>query len=115
MENVPVDEDEASESRTALSERKGSIAFTTTHWSVVLQAQGQSPAAQEALERLCHTYWRPVYSFIRREGTGTEEAEDLTQSFFALLLGAQELRCCSQRERTFAFLSADVAQTFSSQ
>jgi RNA polymerase sigma-70 factor (ECF subfamily) len=53
---------------------------------VVLEAQGQSPAAQEALEKLCHTYWRPVYSFVRREGTGHEEAEDLTQAFFALLL-----------------------------
>ena len=53
---------------------------------MVLEAQGQSPAAQEALEKLCRTYWRPVYSFVRREGTGHEEAEDLTQSFFALLL-----------------------------
>jgi RNA polymerase sigma-70 factor (ECF subfamily) len=53
---------------------------------VVLEAQGQSPAAQEALEKLCRTYWRPVYSFIRREGTRPEEAEDLTQGFFALLL-----------------------------
>ena len=51
-----------------------------------LTAQGQSPAAQEALEKLCRTYWRPVYSFIRRQGTGPEEAEDITQSFFALLL-----------------------------
>jgi RNA polymerase sigma-70 factor (ECF subfamily) len=61
-------------------------AFATTHWSVVLEAQGQSPAAQEALEKLCRTYWRPVYSFIRREGTAPEEAEDFTQSFFVLLL-----------------------------
>jgi len=53
---------------------------------VVLEAQGQSAAAQQALEKLCRTYWRPVYSFIRREGTGHEEAEDLTQAFFALLL-----------------------------
>ena len=56
---------------------------------MVLEAQGQSPAAQEALEKLCRTYWRPVYSFIRREGTGHEEAEDLTQAFFALLLQRQ--------------------------
>jgi hypothetical protein len=61
-------------------------AFATTHWSVVLEAQGQSPAAQEALEKLCRTYWRPVYSFIRREGTAPEEAEDFTQEFFAMLL-----------------------------
>jgi RNA polymerase sigma factor (sigma-70 family) len=60
--------------------------FSTTHWSVVLQAQGQSPAAQQALEKLCRTYWRPVYSFIRREGSTPEEAQDLTQGFFAVLL-----------------------------
>jgi RNA polymerase sigma factor (sigma-70 family) len=64
----------------------GHAIFSTTNWSVVLEAQGQSPAAQQALEKLCRTYWRPVYSFIRREGTGPEEAEDLTQGFFALLL-----------------------------
>jgi RNA polymerase sigma-70 factor (ECF subfamily) len=52
----------------------------------VLEAQGPSPAAQEALEKLCRTYWRPVYGFIRRQGTRPEEAEDLTQGFFALLL-----------------------------
>ena len=83
---VPVDEDHASESRTAESAQKASIAFTTTHWSVVLEAQGQSPAAHEALEKLCRTYWRPVYGFIRRQGIRTEEAEDLTQGFFSLLL-----------------------------
>jgi len=84
---VPVDEDYASESRTsAASAQKASIAFTTTHWSVVLEAQGQSPAAQEALEKLCRTYWRPVYGFIKRQGTRTQEAEDLTQGFFSLLL-----------------------------
>jgi len=65
---------------------RGRAIFSTTNWSVVLEAQGQSPAAQEALEKLCNTYWRPVYSFIRREGSGHEEAEDLTQAFFALLL-----------------------------
>jgi RNA polymerase sigma factor (sigma-70 family) len=52
----------------------------------VLEAQGESPAAQQALERLCRTYWRPIYTFIRREGTGPDEAEDLTQEFFAMLL-----------------------------
>ena len=68
------------------SARSGGIAFTTTQWSVVLEAQGQSPSAQEALEKLCRTYWRPVYGFIRRQGARQEEAEDLTQGFFMLLL-----------------------------
>ena len=49
----------------------------------MLEAQGESPAAQEALEKLCRTYWRPIYSFVRRQGVGPAEAEDLTQGFFA--------------------------------
>ena len=61
-------------------------AFTTTHWSVVLAAQGPSPAAEGALEKLCRTYWKPIYGFVRRQGVGPEEAKDLTQGFFALLL-----------------------------
>lgn len=69
----------------------GPVAFTTTHWSVVLEAQGQSPAAQEALDKLCRTYWPPVYSFVRRQGVSPTEAEDLTQSFFALILERRDL------------------------
>ena len=64
----------------------GGVAFTTTHWSVVLEAQGESPAAQEALEKLCRTYWRPIFAFLRRQGLTPEEAEDITQGFFAQLL-----------------------------
>ena len=71
---------------------QGEVApFTTTHWSVVLEAQGDSPAAREALEKLCRTYWRPIYSFLRRQGIGPDEAEDLTQGFFALLLERKDL------------------------
>jgi RNA polymerase sigma factor (sigma-70 family) len=77
---------------SSTSRSRGSgVAFTTTHWSVVLEAQGQSPAAQEALEKLCRTYWRPVYSFVTRQGAGPDEAEDLTQGFFALLLERRDL------------------------
>jgi RNA polymerase sigma factor (sigma-70 family) len=76
---------------TGSSARNGAVAFTTTHWSVVLEAQGRSPAAQAALEKLCRTYWRPIYSFVRRQGVGPEEAEDLTQGFFALLLERRDL------------------------
>ena len=69
----------------------GGTAFATTHWSIVLTAQGESPAAREALEKLCRTYWRPIYAFVRREGASSEEAEDLTQGFFALLLERRDL------------------------
>ena len=83
---MPADDQVTSLTGVAENAQNGPAAFTTTHWSVVLEAQGESPAAQEALEKLCRTYWRPVYSFLRRQGARPEEAEDLTQGFFALLL-----------------------------
>ena len=69
----------------------GGAAFTTTHWSVVLEAQGESPAAQEALEKLCRIYWRPIFAFLRRQGIAPAEAEDITQGFFAELLERRSL------------------------
>jgi RNA polymerase sigma factor (sigma-70 family) len=69
----------------------GAMAFTTTHWSIVLEAQGETPAAKRALEILCRTYWRPLYGFVRRHGLGREEAQDLIQDFFAGLLEHRNL------------------------
>jgi DNA-directed RNA polymerase specialized sigma24 family protein len=76
---------------TGPSGQYGRAAFTTTHWSVVLEAQGESPAAQEALEKLCRMYWRPIFAFLRRQGIPPEEAEDITQGFFAELLERRSL------------------------
>ena len=82
-------------------------AFTTTHWSVVLQAQGESPAAHEALENLCRTYWRPIYGFVRREGARPEEAKDITQGFFALILERKDFSSVRQEKgRLRSFLLA---------
>jgi RNA polymerase sigma-70 factor (ECF subfamily) len=75
----------------AAAGQNGAVAFVTTHWSVVLEAQGESPAAQHALEKLCRTYWWPLYGFVRRSGYNQEEAQDLTQGFFALLLERRDL------------------------
>src|SRR5947199_5182079 len=87
----------------------GAVAFTTTHWSVVLEAQGESPAAREALEKLCRTYWRPIYGFVRRQGVGPEEAKDLTQGFFALLLERRNLNAVRQEKgRLRSYLLASL-------
>jgi RNA polymerase sigma factor (sigma-70 family) len=75
----------------AAAGQNGAVAFATTQWSVVLTAQGESPAAEKALERLCRVYWWPLYGFVRRQGYNPEEAQDLTQSFFALLLERRDL------------------------
>jgi len=56
--------------RDSCTLQEGDANFATTQWSVVLTAQGESPAAQEALEKLCRTYWRP---FCLCAGEGIEE------------------------------------------
>jgi DNA-directed RNA polymerase specialized sigma24 family protein len=61
--------------------------FATTHWSVVLAAGHSSvPGSQQALENLCRAYWYPLYAYVRRRGHSPEEAQDLTQDFFARFL-----------------------------
>src|SRR6185369_13762059 len=69
-----------------------SATFATTHWSVVLQAgTPDSAAAAEALETLCRTYWYPLYAYVRRQGHSPEDAQDLTQHFFAELVSRKDL------------------------
>lgn len=82
--------------------------FATTHWSVVLAAgDSGSPDSQEALEKLCRTYWFPLYAFVRRSGHTTEDAKDLTQAFFAHLLERHALgRADQQRGRFRTFMLA---------
>jgi len=62
-------------------------AFVTTHWSVVLTAgRTDTTRAGVALEKLCQTYWYPLYAYVRRRGHSPEDAQDSTQAFFARLL-----------------------------
>ena len=58
--------------------------FGSTHWSVIhAAAQSSSPRAQEAMAKLCAAYWSPLYGYLRRQPMTREQAEDLTQEFFA--------------------------------
>ena len=106
---MSADDEVSSSSAIGSKAQNGAVAFATTHWTIVLQAQGDSPAAHEALETLCRTYWRPIYSFVRRQGVGTEEAEDLTQGFFALLLERRDLSSVrKEKGRLRSYLLASV-------
>ena len=59
----------------------------TTQWSQIIAAQdGSSATAREALEKLCQTYWKTVYAYVRHQGSSPEEAADLTQAYFAELV-----------------------------
>ena len=74
----------------------GGVAFVTTHWSVVLAAQTQSPAADEALEKLCRTYWPPIYSFVRREGRTVEDESWIARESTAVSLWGHDFTLGAQ-------------------
>ncbi len=82
--------------------------FATTRWTLVLDAgQSGTPQAAEALEVLCQSYWFPLYAYVRRRGHGKEDAEDLTQAFFADLLVRRDLAGTESGKGKFrAFLLA---------
>lgn len=80
----------------------GGRVFATTHWSVVLAAgTPDSPQAARALEKLCRTYWYPLYAYIRRRGYGPEDAQDLNQEFLTRLLTTHALGTVSPTKGRF--------------
>ncbi len=85
-------------------------AFVTTHWSVVLASADQdSPQARAALEKLCRTYWYPLYCYIRRRGYSHEDAQDLTQGFLLQLLERHSFaRVDASKGRFRSFLLAGL-------
>ncbi len=87
--------------------------FATTHWSVILEADHEDTARRRAaLEKLCQTYWAPVYAFIRRSGHGVEDAQDLTQGFFEQLLKRHALRNLDPRKGKFRSFLLVVLRRF---
>jgi RNA polymerase sigma-70 factor (ECF subfamily) len=67
--------------------RTGDGRFTSTQWSLVLQAGDPTTGpARQALATLCQRYWYPLYAFVRRRTGSADRAEDLTQGFFGHLL-----------------------------
>src|SRR5438477_11369345 len=63
--------------------------FASTRWTVVLDAgESQTPPdeALSALSELCRIYWRPIFLFLRRQGSNPDDAQDLTQGFFGHLI-----------------------------
>ena len=63
--------------------------FATTHWSLVVAAtadEASQTSARKALEELCRAYWYPLYAFVRYRGYSADDAQDLTQSFFARII-----------------------------
>ncbi len=80
-----------------------------TRWSIVLNARAGDERAERALAEICEAYWFPLYVFVRRSGRSAEDAEDLTQSFFAKLIEKGYLQKADQeRGRLRSFLLASL-------
>jgi len=92
------------------SNQPSAAQFTTTHWSVVIAAgQSDTPQAVEALEKLCGTYWYPIYAYLRRRGHGEQDAQDLAQGFFAQLLERRSIQGVEREKGKFrSFLLASL-------
>ena len=87
--------------------------FATTHWSVVLEAADTANAgANEALERLCTTYWYPLYAYVRRQGYSPQDAEDLIQSFLARVLDRNLFRLADPNRGRFRSFLLGVLKHF---
>ena len=111
MVSMPRDSD----SRTPA--RAGAARFATTRWSVVLAAGARSSAdSRRALESLCAAYWGPLYAYVRRRVSDVNEAQDLTQAFFAELLEKNYVGSATpERGRFRAFLLTALKHFLSKQ
>ena len=89
--------------------------FETTQWSEVLLAgDPNQPGAREPLDRLCRKYWFPVYAVLRQRGASHPDAEDLTQAFFADILGSNKLAVADQSRGRFRWFLMTSCKNFAS-
>ncbi len=89
--------------------------FATTRWSLILSAADSAsnePNAREALGELCRIYWRPIFSFVCRRGYSTEDAQDLTQDFFMMMLHDDWLHHADEARGRFRSLLLKSLQNF---
>src|SRR5687768_14477189 len=87
---------------------EGARDFRTTHWSIIrLAKDDEASGGEQALEKLCGTYWHPLYAFARRKGYDPHDAQDLTQGFFACFLEKHYLNSVDSAKGKFrSFLLA---------
>lgn len=89
--------------------------FATTRWSLILSAansDSEEQAARDALGELCRIYWRPVLAYICRRGYSPEDAQDLSQDFFVMILETNWLQRADPNRGRFRSLLLKSAQNF---
>ena len=101
--------------QTATDGPDNSGRFNTTRWSLILSSlggQGEEEKAREALAQLCRIYWRPIFAFICRQGRSAEDAQDLTQEFFLMILKSNLLQRADAERGRFRSLLLKSLQNF---
>jgi RNA polymerase sigma-70 factor (ECF subfamily) len=89
--------------------------FATTRWSLILTStdvETDDQTARRALAELCRIYWRPIFSFVCRRGYSTEDAQDLTQDFFVMMLAGNWLKNADPNRGRFRSLLLKSLQNF---
>jgi RNA polymerase sigma-70 factor (ECF subfamily) len=89
--------------------------FSTTRWSLILSSTGaetDDQKARQALSELCRLYWRPIFSFVCRRGYSAEDAQDLTQDFFLMILEGHWLKNADPNRGRFRSLLLKSLQNF---
>lgn len=72
-------------------------------------AHSDTTRAGAALETLCQNYWHPLYAYVRRRGFSPEDAQDLTQDFFARLIDREAMGTVTRAKGRFrSFLLASM-------
>jgi RNA polymerase sigma factor (sigma-70 family) len=93
----------------------GSDPFPPTRWTLVRKASADPASGGRALEELCQQYWRPVYVVIRSRVAAREDAEDLTQEYFASFLRRAYYKAADPDRGKFrAYLMTDLRLFLSS-
>jgi RNA polymerase sigma factor (sigma-70 family) len=96
--------------------RQDSHDFASTRWSLILVCAGldrESEEAQQALSELCRIYWRSIFSFVLRRGYSLQDAQDLTQDFFVMILDPSWLRSANPTRGKFRSLLLKSLSNFS--
>jgi RNA polymerase sigma factor (sigma-70 family) len=76
--------------------------FATTQWTVVWQAaEEDSNHGRPALTEIVRRYWQPLYSYARRRGYSSEDAEDATQEFLSHVMSGQLLESADPAKGKF--------------
>ena len=91
--------------------QEGGAPFQTTHWTVVLEASkaDSDESIRKAFATFAEGYWPPLYTFLRRRGYSSADAQDLVQGFFAYLLEHDTLsRADREKGRLRTFLLASL-------